>query len=612
MNQPSSSEPRFDWQTEQTGQKRDLSRFTTELGRVLVLRGSSASAKKTAARVRERWENLVRRIEGRWARGREGWDRLTEWIERLQSERTLLDGLVAYDERLEAAPDIETILEATLQVVTVAVPGDGAMVDLLDLGGQSRQVVTERRRGRKWPAVGDRDLARRLAAGAGEGTRIVIEGRPVGAAPRDQGRAAHWLAVGVIHEGAAYGAIVVGRRATDDGFTDANVTALARIARRLGRALAARVGVGVRPVLGAGPKPDGFEHLWGESPAFRRALAMAARFALSDSPVVIEGELGTGRETLARAMHSRSPRASHPFVVFRGTDLPEDIVARQMFGVVDHAADGTVSEHPGDLDLAEGGTLYIDELADLDLVAQVRLVRLLNEGTFERIGERRERTAGVRLVAATAVNLEEAVARGRVREDLYYQITGARITLPPLRERAGDIAELARRFAIAYGTKAGKTVEGIDSEAARVLAAARFPGNVQQLAHVIERAVYLAGGSLVGAADLPGEVGAPVVAAPVDATGWVEQAATAIRQALAAGSAGDYQAFRRARRQGEQAVEGAFTAAVHKAVGRHPSRAAEHCRIHRAQWWRLVRSRGGADRAADAGDETNRIRNDKR
>lgn len=590
MEQRTPSGPEFDWRSEQSGQKRDLSRFATELSRFLSLRGSSQAAKAAAARVRDRWEHMVGRLEGRWARGRDVWNRRAEQIEQLSAARTVLEALAEFDEKLDPGVPVETILTETLQAVARAVPIEGALVALTDPAGEPRRAATEKRRGRPWPPASDRELAEYLITGAGDGTRITLEGRPVGSGARDQNRAAHWLAVGVTHGPDAYGALVAGRTASEEAFTDTDAAALERIAQRLGRALSVRVGVGIRPTLGAGPKPEGFEHLWGESPTFRRALAMAARFALSDSPVLIEGELGTGRETLARVMHRRSGRSDQPFVVFRGTDLPQDVVARQLFGIMETTAEGVASEHPGDLELADGGILYIDEVAGLDIVLQVRLVRFLNEGTFERVGDRRERRADVRLVMATTTNLEEAVARGGIREDLYYPITAARIHLPPLRERAGDIVELSRRFAIAAGEKAGKPIEGIDADAARVLAAAPFPGNVRQLAQVIERAVYLTSGPLVGTADLPDEVNALVVAAPLDSTAWVEQVARAVRQSVSAGSAGNYAEFRRARTQGIAALEGAFTAAVQKAVGRHPSLAARHCGIHRAQWWRLVRS----------------------
>jgi len=613
MDQRTTPTPEFDWRSEQAAQKRDQSRFGAELGRVLSLRGASPTARQAASRLRERWEHLVRRLEGRWARGGDVWDRQAETIERLKGERGVLEALVEYDEQLHSG-DLDQLLRATLRVTSRSVPSDGAMIFLADIGGQPRQVATERRRGRFWPPAADRELAEQIAVGARDGRRITIEGRPVKSTPRDPNRVAHWLGVGIAHGGDAYGAIVIGRAAAEESFSEESAEVAERIGRHLGGALAVRVGVGVRPTLGSGPKPEGFEHLWGEAPALRRAVALAARYALADTPVVLEGEMGTGRETLARAIHRHSKRAAGPFVVFRGSDLSEEIVARGLFGTSTVGPDGRVTESPGDLELAEGGTLFIDDLKALDLLLQVRLLRFLSEGTFERVGDRTSRRVDARIMIAATEDLEGAVGRGQLRPDLYYQITAARLVLPPLRERGGDIVELGRRFAVAAAQKAGKRVEGIDTEAARILMAAPFPGNVRQLAQVIERAVFLASGPLISTADLPREISVRVMAAPLEGSAWTEQAARAVRQALEAGQAGDWRQFGRARQAADLALAAAFANAVTKAVGRHAARAARHCGIHRAQWWRLWRSvQGGGtaslrETADGSGYDKNRIK----
>ncbi len=191
---------------------------------------------------------------------------------------------------------------------------------------------------------------------------------------------------------------------------------------------------------------------------------------------------------------------------------------------------------------------------------------------------------------ATTENVDDELTRGRLRSDLYYLITAGRIALPPLRERGNDIIELARRFAIGIGQKSGKRLEGIDLEAARLLESAPWPGNIQQLAQVIERAALIAKGPLITAADLPREISARAVASGVDTAVWNQQAAAAIRQASEAGQSGDYRLFRRARRLAQSALDAAFAHAVLRAVGKHPSKAANHAGMHRAQWWRLWRS----------------------
>jgi len=605
MDQRPTSMPEFDWRSEQSAQKRDQARFGTELERVLSVRGATPGLRQAAARLRERWDHLLRRVEGRWARGSDAWDHQVEQMERLRNDRAILEALAEYDEQRHTG-DLEHLLHVTLRAIVRSIPRDGAMVVLTDVGGQMRQAATERRRGQWWPRAADRELAQQLAAGAREGRRIVIEGRPVKGGPRESGRITHWLAVPAVHGADSYGAVVVGRTSAEEPFNEDNREVLARIGRRLGASLAARVGVGARPSLGAGQKTEGFEHLWGEAAALRQAVALAARFALADCPVTIEGEMGTGRETIARAIHRRSARASGPFIVFRGAGLAGDDVARGFFGVTQMNADGKAVENPGDVELAKEGTLFIDDLAVFDMPLQGRLLRLLEEGTFERVGDRTPRQANVRLICASTGDLASAVSREELRSDLYYQITAARLALPPLRERGSDVVELARRFAIAAGQRAGKRIEGIDAEAARLLAAAPFPGNVRQLAQVIERAVFLAAGPLVTALDLPREIASRAVAPSLDSAGWVEQAGRAVRQAADAGQAGDWRQFHRARKLAELALAGAFAGAVMKAVGRHASRAARHCGIHRAQWWRLWRQVQGPP--ARDGVDSSRVR----
>lgn len=583
----------FDWHAERTSQLRDLSRFGGELDRTLSLRSRTPSVRSAAARIREQWERLKRRLDGRSARFGDQWDRLLENADQVRRERDRLSALTELEERLSSELELDAILEETLNCTRESLACDGAMIVLQEVGGRAVHRATERRKGRAWPVAADRELADMLAAGVRSDQRITIEGRPVGSGPRERGRAAHWLAVAVGHESEHYGAIVAGRPAAETGFMPEDGDALAAITKRLGRALASRIGVGARPVLGAGPKPEGFEQLWGESSVFKRALALSANYALSESPVLIEGEPGTGRETVARAIHKRSPRSSGRVIVTRVADLPEEIVSRQLFGVHIVTPDGITIDRPGDIELAEGGTLVIDEVTALNAVHQVRLIRLLQEGEFERDGDRSIRRADVRLIVSTSQDIDRAFSEGRLRQDLYYLITVARVALPPLRERGSDIVELARRFAQAAARKHNKPVEGIDVAAAGILSNARFPGNVKQLAQVIERAVLLAHDPLISPQDLPDAMADIAPVTGTDANVWMTRAVEAVRAAAGAGRSGDYRALKRAKQDIVTAAEGAFVDAVVATVGWAPSRAARHCGLHRAQWQRLQRATGG-------------------
>lgn len=583
----SSLDLEFDWHAERTSQSRDVSRFGSELDRALSLRSRTPSVRAAAERAHDQFERLKRRLDSRAVRFGDQWDRLVETAETLRRERDRLLALADLDERIAGGAEIEEILDETLHCVNRSLPGDGAFIVLHDVEGRSYRHATERRRGRPWPVAADRELAGWLVNGVRGGRPILLEGRPVGTGPRERTRAAHWMAVPVGHESEHYGAVVVGRTATETSFLDDEADALRAVAHRLGRALAARVGVSARPVPGAGPKPEGFEQLWGESPAFKRALALAANYAASDSPVVIEGEPGTGRESVARAIHARSSRRGHPFVVTRISDLPEDVVSRTLFGTTTKSPDGAVVDRPGDLELAGDGTLFIDSIAALGPVHQVRLLQFLQDGVFERDGDRTRRTANVRLMFSTDVDLDRLYSDGRLRQELYYLIAVARVWMPPLRERGSDVIELARRFAQEAARRHGKQIDGIDVAAAGVLSAARLRGNVSQLSQVIERAVLIAEGPLISPYDLP-DMETETPAPPrTDTAEWTERAVSAVRMALAAGTAGDYPALKRAKREIMGALHGAFVDGVTAAVGTSPSRAARHCQLHRIQWQRL-------------------------
>jgi len=604
MSRSPTPPPRFDWSAEHAGLKRELSRFRSLLARSLPARGASSPWKRRFEELRHQWELLAQRLEGRWARGAESEIALDAELDVSRRERLQLRTLVELDERFDAAESVEACLTETLRALAPVIANDGAMMNLHDIVPDGGLRVTTARPGRRaWPLSSDLELCEHLLAGASDGRRIVIEGRPVGADARAHGRMTHWLAVGIAHRDSHYGSLVMGRRLGAHPFDEDEIAVAERIVSRLGRALASRVGAGVRALPGIGLRPEGFDHLRGESPALRQAVALAARLAASDGPVLFEGEIGTGRETLARAIHTRSARAGKPFVVLRGADLPQPHVAERLFGVHRVEPDGTVTDRPGDLELAKGGSLYIDELAALDNVLQVQLVRLLNELTFERVGERKARRADIRLMLATTQHIEDAVTHGRIREDLFYLVLAGRIALPPLRERAGDIVELARRFAIETGHRAGKRIDGIDQDTAALLLAASFPGNIRQLSQIIERAVFMSGRPLIGAGDLPEDFAAEVIAAPLDTSDWIEQAAQGVRASVGAGRGGDYAAFRRVRASVQRALSAAFVASVRKAVGPQPARAARHLGVHRAQWWRLMRDAEPESVAPAQGDD---------
>jgi DNA-binding NtrC family response regulator len=236
----------------------------------------------------------------------------------------------------------------------------------------------------------------------------------------------------------------------------------------------------------------GFEAILGSSPALRRALDQAARVAMHrDLTVLIGGETGTGKELLARAVHYASPRAREPFVEVNCAAIPANLLESELFGHERGAFTGAVAAKPGLFELAHGGTLFLDEIATLPLDLQPKLLRALETRSIRRVGGQQPRQVDVRVVAATHVNLEEAVRQGEFRQDLFYRLNVVQLVLPPLRERAGDVEQLARTFVERIATGYSLPVPPLTDEVRAALRAYGWPGNVRELRNVLERAVVL-------------------------------------------------------------------------------------------------------------------------
>jgi len=216
--------------------------------------------------------------------------------------------------------------------------------------------------------------------------------------------------------------------------------------------------------------------------------------APTDAPVLILGETGTGKEVIARALHARSPRADGPLVRGNCGAIPPDLIDSELFGHEKGAFTGALATRKGWFERADGGTLFLDEIGDLPLAAQVRLLRILQDGTYERVGGQHTRRVDVRLLAATHRDVETLVHAGHFREDLWYRISVFPVYLPPLRSRRDDLPALARHFAQARGLRLGPDPLDLTDDDMEVLLAYPWPGNVRELAAVIERAAILGGG----------------------------------------------------------------------------------------------------------------------
>ncbi len=230
---------------------------------------------------------------------------------------------------------------------------------------------------------------------------------------------------------------------------------------------------------------------------------MIARVAPTDSTVLISGESGTGKELVARALHLNSTRAGKPFMAVNCAALADSLLESELFGHEKGAFTGAVSQKKGRLEIAEGGTVFLDEIGELAPALQVKLLRVLQEHEFERVGGTRTIPTDIRLIAATNRNLEEAIAAGIFRQDLYYRLNVVELEMPPLRDRREDIPLLAHYFASRHGEKCNRRIVGISSEAQERLLNYDWPGNIRELENAIERAVVLGATEYLLPEDLP-------------------------------------------------------------------------------------------------------------
>ncbi len=241
----------------------------------------------------------------------------------------------------------------------------------------------------------------------------------------------------------------------------------------------------------------------GEAPAVRELLETVAKVAAYPTTVLITGESGTGKEVLARELHGQSPRADQPFVAVNCGAIPESLLESELFGHEKGAFTGAIRSRPGLFERAHRGTLMLDELGELPVSLQVKLLRVLETRELRRVGGDSTRRIDVRVIAATSRDLEGDVASGRFRRDLFYRLNVVRLRVPPLRERPEDIRALAHHFVEKFNRRFSRRVRGVSPEALRRMEEAPWPGNVRQLENAIERAVLLCDGDEIRAEDLP-------------------------------------------------------------------------------------------------------------
>jgi len=251
-----------------------------------------------------------------------------------------------------------------------------------------------------------------------------------------------------------------------------------------------------------------FDSIIGSSPAMQQVFNVIEQVAPTKASVLITGESGTGKELVAQAIHENSPRASFPFVKLHCASLAETLLESELFGHEKGSFTGALARREGRFKQADGGTLFLDEIGEISPAIQVKLLRFLQEKTFERVGGNDTLRVDVRIIAATNRDLAAEVAAGRFREDLYYRLNVVNVEMPPLRARPSDLLPLATHFLQRFAKENGKKIESFDDDAVERITGYRWPGNVRELENVIERAVVLCDGPKLTAKHLPAGVGA--------------------------------------------------------------------------------------------------------
>jgi transcriptional regulator with GAF, ATPase, and Fis domain len=318
-------------------------------------------------------------------------------------------------------------------------------------------------------------------------------------------RVTNLVCLPLLTDGRVVGAIYLDRTTRGAMFPESELDLLMGLASIAAGAIERSRQLGRLRVLNRRVREElGLRHeMVGESAKLKEAQRILARAAPTDSTILIEGESGTGKELAARAIHFGSARRDGPFVKVDCTGLNENLLASELFGHERGAFTGAIQQKRGKLELAQGGTVFLDEIGELPLNLQAHLLRVVQDREFERVGGTRSIAVDIRLVAATNRELREEVRKGAFREDLFHRLNVVRLELPPLRERRDDIELLAQYFALQHGRRVKRRIAGISPEALAILKSYDWPGNVRELANVIERAVVLGMTELILPEDLP-------------------------------------------------------------------------------------------------------------
>ncbi len=427
----------------------------------------------------------------------------------------MMTALVEASAAITASLNMADVLQAIAQTAAVVLRSEASSVLMLD---KRRNKLTFR------AAVGDRGpalIGEEFDANLGIAGQVIETGKPVivsdvrqnptffrGIDAKSSFQTRGLIAAPLVWKSEVIGVVEVLNKIGGGGYDDDDLTLLQVFANLAasGAHNAVEHETVVRENRGLRESLRQRSPMIGNSPSLRQVMDMVNRVAGSNATVLLLGETGTGKEVTARAIHSASPRCEKAFIAINCAALPETLLESELFGHEKGAFTGAHTDKMGRFELADGGSLFLDEIGDISQSTQVKLLRVLQEKEFVRVGGTRTISTDVRIIAATNRDLRQAMEKGQFREDLYYRLNVFPIQLPPLRQRREDIPLLVDHFVKLSATALGCLVPAVSDEAMALLTGYSWPGNIRELQNIIERSVLLADGNLLTAAHLPREI----------------------------------------------------------------------------------------------------------
>lgn len=424
----------------------------------------------------------------------------------LDGERKNFKSLYELASHLENETDLESLLQIIIDSITKIIDAEYGILELIDDDGKAKAFKNSGQNDNSFILEMKEKV---LETSIKSGSSIIMNNLIVAEANGNKGKFASVMCLPLKSDDAIIGIIFLG--VYRKSFTGGETELIEELEPRISRAIANNIKYGLlvesrQKMLAELRANYDFDEVIGDSPQIATLLSIVADIADSNTAILIEGESGTGKEVIAKAIHKNSSRRDKPFIPINCSAIPENLLESELFGYERGAFTGAIARKPGKFEQANGGTILLDEIGELPLSLQVKLLRFLQSHEFELLGSNEVIKSDIRIITATKRDLSQMVEAGEFRDDLYYRINVININTPALRERASDIHLLADHFINLYNNSNEKEIRGISNDALSLLEKYDYPGNVRELENLIERAVVLCKNSMIGVDDLPDKI----------------------------------------------------------------------------------------------------------